>query len=185
MPLSSFFYIYTDTKHCLAQAQGHIDNGTFMPYAIGAVLRCLTTAPLLPQGKRKAAETPMMEISAAKVGGDEKGGKTGLQGRENPTGSRWCPIGRKSAQQPDTQQMSRTWHSTRKIVGRRKKRQMGFSRIPFAPFQPPPKGVTYTGTPRDSRQSACRATTCCSASGQNFRQGNPATTGVRWACPRS
>lgn len=39
-----------------------------------------------PQGKRKAAETPMMEISAAKVGGDEKGGgKTGLQGRENPT----------------------------------------------------------------------------------------------------
>lgn len=65
-----FFRVYTDTKHCLAQAQGHIDNGTFMPYAIGAVLRCLTTAPLLPQGKRKAAETPMMEISAAKVGGD-------------------------------------------------------------------------------------------------------------------
>lgn len=96
--------------------------------------------PTLPQGKRKAAETPMMEISAAKVGGDEKGGKTGLQGRENPTGSRRCPIGRKSAQQPDTQQMSRTWHSTRKIVGRREKRQMGFSRIPFAPFQPPPEG---------------------------------------------
>lgn len=49
-----FFCVYTDTKHCLAQAQGHIDNGTFMPYAIGAVLRCLTTAPLLPQGKKKS-----------------------------------------------------------------------------------------------------------------------------------
>lgn len=156
-----------------------------MPYAIGAVLRCLTTAPLLPQGKRKAAETPMMEISAAKVGGDEKGGKTGLQGRENPTGSRRCPIGRKSAQQPDTQQMSRTWHSTRKIVGRRKKGKWDFQESHSPHFSPPPKGVTYTGTPRDSRQSACRATTCCSASGQNFRQGNPATTGVRWACPRS
>ena len=41
-----------------------------------------------PRGKRKAAGTPMMEISAAKVGGDAKGSKTGCLGQANPIGDR-------------------------------------------------------------------------------------------------
>ena len=49
-----------------------------------------------PRGKRKAAETPMMEISAAKVGGDAKGSKTGCPGQANPIGGQAVrPIHRK------------------------------------------------------------------------------------------
>lgn len=133
-----FFYIYTDTKHCLAQAQGHIDNGTFIPYAIGAVLRCLTTAPLLPTGEKKSGRNSDDGNFCRKGRRGCKGEQDGMTGTgKSHLGTGGAPHPQESTQQTDTQQTEKTRCCIKKNHPGTKKRRMGFLKIPFAPFLSP------------------------------------------------